>query len=371
LKRINWNFGQPTTLPRWAQLTVLPLLNLLAAFLVTGLVIALIGEKPLECLQLMVQGAFGYGEGIGYTLYYTTGYIFTGLAVATAFHAGLFNIGGEGQAYIAGLGVTLTVLALDHVLPGWLLVPAAILAAMVFGAGWAFLPGWLQAKRGSHIVVTTIMFNFIASSVMGFLVSKVLIEKGSENPATRAFGHNAWIPAMHELAAKVGITLPATPLNATFLLALLCCVLFYLVVWHSRWGLELRTVGTNERAAVCAGIDVKKVIIVAMCCSGALAGLASINDLLGSTHRLNINFTNGIGFVGIAVALMGRNNPVGIVLSALLFGALTQGGLDLSMEKPLITREMIVFIQGLIILFCGGLELLFAPLVAPLFERRK
>lgn len=371
MKRINWKFGQPTTLPRWAQLTLLPLFNLLAALLVTGLVVALIGENPWECLKSLVAGAFGYGEGIGYTLFYTTSYILTGLAVATAFHAGLFNIGGEGQAYIGGLGVSLAVLTFDHLLPGWMLLPLAILASMVFGAAWAFLPGWLQARRGSHIVVTTIMFNFIASSVMGFIVTKLLIEHGSENPASREFGHGAWMPTLQALAAKVGITLPSTPLNATFLIALLCCVLFYLVVWRTRWGLELRTVGTNERAAACAGINVKQVIIIAMCVSGALAGLASINDLLGSTHRININFTNGIGFVGIAVALMGRNHPVGIVLSALLFGALTQGGLDLSMEKPMITREMIIFIQGLIILFCGGLELLFAPMLAAFFRRGK
>jgi simple sugar transport system permease protein len=369
MKKMQWKFGQPAALPRWAQLSLLPLLNMLAALLVTGLVIGLIGEDPWECLQVLVSGAFGYGEGVGYTLFYATGYIFTGLAVATAFHAGLFNIGGEGQVYIAGLGATLAVLAFDHLLPGWLLLPLAIVAAMAFGAAWAFLPGWLQARRGSHIVVTTIMFNFIASSVMGFMISKLLIEPGSQNPASREFGHSGWLPSLQELAARLGLELPATPLNASFLLAIACCVLFYLVVWRSRWGLELRTVGTNERAAACAGINVKWVIVAAMCVSGALAGLASVNDVLGSAHRINLNFTNGVGFVGIAVALMGRNHPVGIVLSAILFGALTQGGLDLAMEKPLITREMIIFIQGLIILFCGGLELLFAPVLAIFFRR--
>ena len=142
-------FGQPSTLPRWAQLTVLPALNLMAALLVTGLVTWLIGEDPWECLKLLINGAFGYGEGIGYTLFYTTGFIFTGLAVATAFHAGLFNIGGEGQTYLAGLGVTLVVLGFDHSLPPAVLVPLAILAAMGFGAAWAFVPGWLQAKRAT------------------------------------------------------------------------------------------------------------------------------------------------------------------------------------------------------------------------------
>ncbi|MCP1291552.1 ABC transporter permease [Chromobacterium sp. S0633] len=363
-------FGQPSTLPRWAQLTVLPALNLMAALLVTGLVTWLIGEDPWECLKLLINGAFGYGEGIGYTLFYTTGFIFTGLAVATAFHAGLFNIGGEGQTYLAGLGVTLVVLGFDHSLPPAVLVPLAILAAMGFGAAWAFVPGWLQAKRGSHIVVTTIMFNFIAYSLMLYLISHHLIEAGSQNPTTREFGQAAWIPAIHEVAARFGVEIPTSPLNLSFVMSLLAAALFYLVVWHSRWGFELRTVGTSEPAARYAGMSVSRVIILAMCVSGALSGLAAVNELMGSAHRMNVMFTNGVGFVGIAVALMGRNHPVGIILSALLFGALTQGGSDLSFEKPMITREMIIFIQGLIILFCGALENLFEPFIAGLFKRK-
>jgi simple sugar transport system permease protein len=358
-------------MPRWAQLTILPALNLCAAMLVTGLVTWLIGENPLECLKLLIHGAFGYGEGIGYTLFYTTDFVFTGLAVATAFHAGLFNIGGEGQAYLAGLGITLTVFAFDKILPFWMLMPLCIIVAAIFGAAWALIPGWLQAKRGSHIVVTTIMFNFISYSLMLYLISHQLIEPGSQNPTTREFGANSWMPSMQHIGAVFGLNLSSTPLNATFFLSIVFCVLFYLVVWHSRWGYQLRTVGVNEHAARYAGMNVAKIIIMAMCASGALAGLASVNELLGSTHRMNVDFTNGIGFVGVAVALMGRNHPVGIFLSALLFGALTQGGMDLSFAKPAITREMVWLIEGLIILFCGGLENLFEPLLAAFFRRRK
>ncbi|MDC7704104.1 ABC transporter permease [Vogesella indigofera] len=360
--------SQPSNLPRWATLWLMPVLNLFAALLVSGLVITLIGEDPVECLQLMINGAFGYPEGIGYTLFYTTSFIFTGLAVAAAFHAGLFNIGGEGQMYLAGLGVTLVCLGLDF-LPGWVVIPLALLASMAFGAAWAFIPGYLQARRGSHIVVTTIMFNFIASALMTWLLVDKLIMPGSQTPATRLFAESAWIPMLHELAANLGIELPQTPLNATFFLALISLVVFYLMVWRSRWGYALRTVGLNEKAARYAGMPVAKVIIVAMCFSGALAGLAAVNELLGSTHRMNLAFTNGIGFVGIAVALMGRNHPFGILLSALLFGALTQGGLDLSFEKPAITHEMIILTQGLIILFCGALENLFQTPLALTFKQ--
>jgi len=360
--------SQPANMPRWASLWLLPLLNLFAALFVSGLVIALIGEDPIECLKLMINGAFGYPEGIGYTLFYTTSFIFTGLAVAAAFHAGLFNIGGEGQMYLAGLGVTLVCLQFDF-LPAWMVIPLAMLAAVLFGGAWALVPGYLQAKRGSHIVVTTIMFNFIASALMTWLLVDKLRMEGSQTPATREFAQNAWVPMLHELFAPLGVQLPNTPLNASFFLALIALVLFYLVVWHSPKGFVTRTVGLNEKAARYAGIPVDKVIIAVMCVSGALAGLAAINELLGSTHRMNMGFTNGIGFVGIAVALMGRNHPVGILLSALLFGALTQGGLDLSFEKPAITREMIIFTQGLIILFCGALENLFQTPLSAAFKR--
>ncbi len=360
--------SQPANMPRWASLWLMPLLNLFAALFVSGLVIALIGEDPVECLKLMINGAFGYPEGIGYTLFYTTSFIFTGLAVAAAFHAGLFNIGGEGQMYLAGLGVTLVCLQFDF-LPAYVVIPLAMLAAILFGGAWALVPGYLQAKRGSHIVVTTIMFNFIASSLMTWLLVDKLRMEGSQTPATREFVQNAWVPMLHELFAPLGFELPNTPLNASFFLALVALVLFYLVVWHSPKGFVTRTVGLNEKAARYAGIPVDKVVIAVMCVSGALAGLAAINELLGSTHRMNMGFTNGIGFVGIAVALMGRNHPVGILLSALLFGALTQGGLDLSFEKPAITREMIIFTQGLIILFCGALENLFQTPLSAAFKR--
>ena len=154
-------------LPAWADYGLIPLINLLVAFVVAGLVVLLVGENPLRAAGILFEGAFGSGQNIGYTLYYATNFIFTGLAVAVAFHCGLFNIGGEGQAYIAGLGVALVCLAFDSVLPWWLTFPLAIVAAALVGALWALIPAYLQAKRGSHIVITTIMFNFIAASDHG------------------------------------------------------------------------------------------------------------------------------------------------------------------------------------------------------------
>lgn len=351
------------TLPVWLDVIVIPILNIIMALFFAGLIMLSIGVNPVEAVGIMINGAFGYDEAIGYTLYYTTNFIFTGLAVAVAFHARLFNIGGEGQAYIGGLGVGLAFLLFDGVLPGFLLVPLGIVAAGFFGAAWAFIPAWLQAYRGSHIVITTIMFNFIAASLMVYLLVNVLIAPGSMSPETREFAEQAWLPAMHEFLAWFGIEVTRTPLNLSLFLALACCVLVWIYIWRTRWGYELRTAGYSESAAVYAGIRPRRVIISAMCISGALAGFVAVNEIMGVHHRLLLNFPAGYGFTGIAVALMGRNHPIGIVFASLLFGVLYQGGAELAFEIPKITREMVVTIQGLIILFSGALALLLRPLV--------
>jgi simple sugar transport system permease protein len=358
------------SVPPWVNLALIPLIQITLAFLCSGLVILVIGENPLEALRLLVTGAFGYGEAIGYTLYYSTNFIFTGLAVAVAFHAGLFNIGGEGQAYIGGLGAGLICLALDATLPAALLIPLGLIASALFGAAWAFLPGYLQAKRGSHIVITTIMFNFIASALMVYLMVNVLIQPGQMSPESRELATNAWLPFMHELLAGLGIGVARSPLNLAFVWALICCLLVWGLIWHTRWGYAIRAVGSNETAAVYAGIRPTRVVIATMLVSGALAGFVGLNEIMGVQHRLLLDFTAGYGFTGIAVALMGRSHPLGIVLAALLFGALYQGGTELVFEMPTVTPELVVVIQGLVILFCGALEHMFRPHIEGLFLRR-
>ena len=185
-------------LPAWAEIAVLPLINIALAFITVGIIVRIIGVDPFHALKLLVVGAIGSSESIGYTLYYATNFIFTGLAVAVAFHAGLFNIGGEGQAYIGGLGCGLAILALDRFLPAWLMIPLAIVAAALFGAAWAAVPAWLQAWRGSHIVITTIMFNFVASALMVYLMVNVLIAPGSMTPQSRTFAAGK-LPSMHDV----------------------------------------------------------------------------------------------------------------------------------------------------------------------------
>jgi len=360
--------GAPqVALPRWIDIGLLPIINLIQALLVAGLVVLVIGVNPLEAMRIMAWGVVQDSVSISYTLYYATDFVFTGLAVAVAFHAGLFNIGGEGQAYIAGLGVTLAMLALDQYLPGFLLIPIALVAAIVFGAGWALIPAYLQAYRGSHIVITTIMFNFIAASLMVYVASDILRPPGEMVPSSREFAPSADLLHVHDVLNWLGFDVPSTPLNLSILWAAVCCIFVWVFIWRTRWGYAIRAVGLSPKAAIYAGISPKRVIMIAMCLSGALASGVALNQIIGYHHHLLLDFVAGAGFTGIAVALMGRNHPVGIVLAAILFGALYQGGAELSFEIPTINRDMVVAMQGLIIMFSGALAYMNRPWIARLY----
>ena len=356
-------------LPNWINYGLMPLINLIVAFLISGLVIWLIGESPLEALDFMLRGALGSGEAIGFTLYYATSFIFTGLSVAIAFHAGLFNIGSEGQAYVGGLGAALVALALDHYVPWYVTMPFAILGAALFGAAWAFIPAWMQAKRGSHIVITTIMFNFIGAALMVYLLVNVLIVPGKMAPETRTFLPGGQLPKLDWLMAIFGMKLGAAPLNFSFIIALVMCVLIWLLIWRTKLGFEMRTLGVSPSAAIYAGVPYVRTVIIAMLLSGALAGMMALNPVLGASARLQVEFVGGAGFVGIAVSLMGRNHPLGIVLAAILFGLLYKGGDELSFERPAITRDMVMVIQGLVILFAGALEHMVRPAIVKIYTR--
>jgi len=342
--------------PKWVDVALVPLINLALALLVSGLVVVLIGENPFRAILIILKGSLGSAYGLGYTLYYTTNFIFTGLAVAVAFHARMFNIGGEGQAMIGGLGVAIVCLGIPW--PHWLLAfPAAIVAASLFGAAWAFLPAYLQARRGSHIVITTIMFNFIAYALMLYLLVHVFKPPGQMAPESARFAETTHLPSAHEMFAWFGISYPKSPpLNITFLLALVSCGLVWLLIWRTRIGYAIRAYGWSESAAVYAGISPTRIILIAMTISGGLAGAMALNTVMGEAERLLNDTVQGAGFVGIAVALMGRSHPVGVFLAAVLFGALYQGGIELEFEMPAVSREMIVVIQALVILFTGALE---------------
>ena len=342
-------------LPKWADVTLVPLVSLLLAFALSGIVILIIGEDPVRAMRLMVTGALGSTSGWGYTLYYTTNFLFTGLAVSIAFQARLFNIGGEGQAMLGGLGVALVCLFIPW--PNWwTAIIAAMLAAAITGAAWAAIPAWLQAKRGSHIVITTIMFNFIAFSLLNYLLSHVLRPPTAMDPASARFPNTVRLPRLSDMLEPLGIEFSRSgPANVTLFIALLACVLAWVLLWRTRLGYEIRAFGQSEPAAHYAGISSVRIIMVAMLISGALAGLMAVNSVMGGPQRLIMNAVEGAGFIGIAVALMGRSHPFGIIPAALLFGFLYQGGAELALETR-IPREMIVIIQALVILFTGALD---------------
>jgi simple sugar transport system permease protein len=209
---------------------------------------------------------------------------------------------------------------------------------------------------------------------MVYVLVNVLREPGSMNPESRTFPTAAQIPFVHDLLRALDVAAPASQLNLSLFLALATAFGVWLLIYRSRLGYAIRVVGANPRAAVYAGIPVARIIIIAMAVSGALAGGLAVNELMGYQHRLILEFSAGYGFVGIAVALMGRAHPAGIVPAALLFGMLYQGGAELSFEQPKITRDMIVMMGGIIILMAGALDGLFRRVVmrllAPLMPAR-
>ncbi len=353
-------------LPRWADLFLLPVVNLAVALLAAGIMVTLVGQNPLEVITVLIRGAFGSERGLSYTLYYATTFIFTGLAVSVAFHGGLFNIGGEGQAILGGLGTGLVALWFSANLPAWIMLPLMLLAGALFGMAWAAVPAYLQAYRGSHIVITTIMFNFLASSLLVYLLVNHMKVPGSMAVESAPFAASAKLPRMHEFLGAMGIEWSASPLNTSLFLALLAAVAVYVLLWRTRAGYDLRATGSSAGAAAYAGINPKHQVVFAMGVSGALAGMVGMNEIAGVTGRLMLEYVSGAGFTGIAVALMGRNHPVGIVMSSILFGALFQGGAEVSFDVKGFSRDMVVMLQGFIVLFSGAMAYVLAPWVARL-----
>ena len=353
-------------MPRWADVVVLPIVNLLIALAVAALVVALIGQSPAQVMTMLAKGAFGTERGLSYTLYYTTSFIFTGLAVALASQGGLFNIGAEGQATLGGLGTGLVALWLGNTLPAPVLLLLMGLSSALFGAVWAAVPGYLQAYRGSHVVITTIMFNFLASTLLVYLLVNRLKAPGSMSVESVPFAQSAHLPGVHEALAWIGVAWPSSPLNLSLFLALFAAIGVWAFLWKSRAGYRLRAVGSSEGAAAYAGIHPKRQVILAMGLSGALAGMVGMNEIAGVNGKLLLDFVGGAGFTGIAVAVMGRNHPAGIVLASLLFGALFQGGAEVSFEIPGFSRDMVITLQGFIVLFSGAMAYVIAPWLARL-----
>ncbi|MEN3333780.1 MAG: ral nucleoside transport system permease protein [Blastocatellia bacterium] len=335
-----------------------PLIAVVAAFLVGGVIVWLVGDSPMLVYELFFSSVFGSTDGIGYTLFYATPLIFTGLAVAVAFKCGLFNIGAEGQLTAAAFATAWVGLMLPH-WPAWIVVMLAALAAIVVGGVWGGIPGVLKARFGAHEVITTIMLNFIAVSIVSYFTQYHYRRPGDPILETLPIADmkdgvltGPHIPRMHTLLSPFGINFPERlPLNLAFLLAILACVLVYIFLWKTKWGYELRAVGINPAAAEYGGISVARNVVLAMSLSGMLAGMVGINEVLGYRYRYYDGFSVGYGFTGIAVALLGRNHPVGVFFAALLFGALNRSALPIDMFTDKVSKDWVVILQAIIILF--------------------
>jgi simple sugar transport system permease protein len=320
----------------------IPALAVLAALLIGALLIVISGGNPLIGYVALFEGAFGKARSLSDTAVAATPYILAGLAIALGFRGGLFNIGVEGQIFIgsvcaAWVGYVVTGL------PGVIHMPLALLGGCIGGAICAGIPGYLKAKTGAHEVITTIMINYIAIFFTNWLVTGPLQDPGTIVPQTRRVLPSAEIP---RIFARYRV-------HWGFILALGIAALVYWLLWRTVLGFEIRTVGANPDAAEYAGIKVGRNIVTTMMLSGALAGMAGAVEVLGLNRYFSPAFSIGYGFDSIAVAVLGKNHPVGVVLSALLFGALNNGA-NLMQLRTQIPIYIISIVQALILMFVSA-----------------
>ncbi len=336
-----------------------PLIAVICAFVIGGIVILIIGDSPFQTYKLLIGSAFSWPDGIGYTLFNATPLIFTGLAVAVAFRCGLLNIGAEGQLYVAAFAAAwvgmkfgapdpgnTTISQIAH-LPGFVLLPLCCIAAIAAGAIWGGIPGLLKARFGSHEVINTIMLNFIAIALLSYFTQYHFKIPGDAIMQTAPISPVASLPTLGRFIPG----LPARiPLNIAFIFAVIACILVYIFLWKTKWGYELRATGANPSAAEYGGISIRKQIILAMAISGGLAGMVGINEVLGYRHRYYDGFSANYGFVGIAVALLGRNHPVGVFLAAILFAILLRGGIFVDAFTMHVSKDIVDMLQGIVII---------------------
>jgi simple sugar transport system permease protein len=305
------------------------------------MVAALAGDSPWVVLRALARSAAGSRYDFGMTLFYATPLALTGLSVAMSLEAGLFNIGAEGQLTLGALAAAIVGITLPGV--PWPLAPLlAALAAFAAGALWGFIPGWLRAYRGSHEVINTIMLNFIAAGLASYVTLYLFKTTESQNPETRAIA-----PAF---ALDHFPFFDDAPVSTAIFLVLGVAVAVSFFFRRTVTGFELRAVGANESAARSGGINVPRMQWLAMALAGGLAGLVGVPEVLGNASRFRMGFSPGYGFMGIAVALLGRGRPAGILAAALLFGALHKGTEYLDLDTEHVTRDLSLILQALVIL---------------------
>lgn len=329
-----------------------PLLAILFGVLIASIIVLAIGQNPLDVFGVLIRFGLLRSDSLLSILFKATPLIFAGLAVALSFRAALWNIGVEGQFYIGAFTAAYIGFTLKG-LPIFIHLPLTILAAAAGGMVWALIPIVLKLRRGAHEVITTIMMNYIAAALILYLIADVFRDPsqvGTPRVRTPEFPTSARVPSMGPLLELLGLTGPdANKVNWLLPFGLVLCVVFAIVLSRTRFGYEVRAVAFSPLAAEAAGIPNARIQFLMFMLSGAVAGLVGLNDVLGFFGYLDIDFPKGLGFLGISVALLAKNNPLGVILAALLFGFLDRGaqGVQFFARTP---KEVIVILQALIIL---------------------
>jgi simple sugar transport system permease protein len=317
-----------------------PLLALLIAAVVGDILILSFGQSPADVFRLLLEGTWGNAYGLGQVLYKATTLTFTGLSVAIGIRAGLFNIGAESQLAFGGFCAAMAGLALPGGTPAAVAVLLATAAAALGGGLVGVVPGALKARFGTSEVIVTIMLNFIVLAFLNWIVSARLHVADSLHTPAIASGHVARLSAV--VAAFQG-----SAANFTMVAAIAAALAAGWYLFRTRGGYELRAVGLQPEAAEYGGVRVGRVFFRAMVIAGALAGLGGINYVLGYKHYYEEGFAAGSGFLGIAVALVGRNHPAGVVLAAILFATISQGGLAVN---ALVPKQMVEVLTAVVII---------------------
>ena len=322
---------------------------IIISLIIGSLFIAVIGKNPYIVYLKLFIDTLGNTYGIGQVLFKATPLILTGLSVAIAFKAGLFNIGAEGQMNIGAFATAWAGFTFVS-LPWYFLIPVCITAGFIGGAFWASIAGVLKARFGSHEVINTIMLNFIALALVSYFVNNVYFVPATIH--TPEISQNAYLQRFDALTGLF----KGSPFNISFIAALLACLAMYYLIWKTPLGYEINTMGLNKNAAKYAKMDIKKLTVLSMAMAGGFAGLAGLNFVNGYKHYFELGFSENAGYIGIAVALIARNNPFGIIIVSMFFGILEYGGLAINTIVP---KEIVTILQGIIILTVMTLSRIF------------
>lgn len=336
---------------KYTKELVSTLIIIIVTFLIAAVLIIVAKYDPGMALQSFFYGIFGSLHGFAEIMVRATPLILAGLGVSVAFSTGFFNIGAEGQLYMGAIAITCVGVFLPP-MPAMLHIAIAIIAGFLLGGIWAVIPGFLKAKYGVSEIITTIMFNYIAINIVGILVRTVLKNTESALP---------YSPVMPK-SLSFSLLLYPTRLHGGFILAIVSAVLIYIIMKKTTIGYELRVIGFNKRAGTCSGISVYKNIVLASLISGGLAGLAGVSEIAGVHHRLLEGISPGYGYIAIIVALMGRNHPLGVIISAIGLSALQVGANSMQRQAGIPTSITSV-LMGVIVLLALSKNIMFSGLL--------